>query len=152
MQGGSTRKMLICYVRHGQTFDNVNGVIAGHQPGKLTEVGVQQAHRTGEALKDAMFHHIYVSDLNRTKQTYEGIIHTASSLSSIQPTYTSLIREKSGGVLEGESLGIWGENAAKEKLPIRTYKCPEGESWEDVNTRSNKFLHQLIRTHLSPSP
>jgi probable phosphoglycerate mutase len=58
---------LICYVRHGQTFDNVDQIIAGHNPGKLTKIGIDQAHQTGTALKDAEFDYIYVSDLNRTR-------------------------------------------------------------------------------------
>lgn len=32
--------MLICYVRHGQTFDNIDGMIAGQKPGKLTKIGI----------------------------------------------------------------------------------------------------------------
>lgn len=61
---------MICYVRHGQTHDNTDGIIAGHQPGKLTKIGIDQAHQTGAALKNAQFDYVYVSDLNRTRETY----------------------------------------------------------------------------------
>lgn len=120
------KRLLICYVRHGQTFDNIDGIIAGHSPGKLTQTGILQAHQTGEMIKNAPFHHIYVSDLNRTRETYEGIIQKAKGLASIEPVFTSLLREKGGGVLEGKKLHLWGENAKREKVGIRKYKCPKG--------------------------
>jgi broad specificity phosphatase PhoE len=39
-------------VRHGQTTDNSTGTIAGHQNGKLTQSGIDQAKQTGVFLKN----------------------------------------------------------------------------------------------------
>lgn len=60
-------------VRHGQTQDNITGTLAGHMPGKLTDAGIKQAKQTGKRLKQAKYNHVYVSDLARTKQTFETI-------------------------------------------------------------------------------
>ena len=37
--------------------------------------------------------------------------------------FTPLLREKSGGVLEGQPLISWPNNAKKEGKNIRDYKC-----------------------------
>ena len=47
--------MKIYLVRHGETFDNVSGFIAGHLPGKLTENGKNQVIETGEKLQNINF-------------------------------------------------------------------------------------------------
>ncbi|EGR28759.1 hypothetical protein IMG5_169560 [Ichthyophthirius multifiliis] len=60
-------------IRHGQTEDNITQTLAGHTPGKLTELGIKQAMITGEFLKNEKFDYSYVSDLGRTKETYETI-------------------------------------------------------------------------------
>ena len=56
-------------IRHGQTEDNVQRILAGQAHGKLTELGKLQAQITGRYLKDneVIFDHIYVSDLGRTQ-------------------------------------------------------------------------------------
>lgn len=85
MQKHQKTKIVACFVRHGQTFDNLNHILAGHQPGKLTETGIEQAYYTGDQLKNSQFDHIYVSDLGRTRETYEGIIAKATHLAAITP-------------------------------------------------------------------
>lgn len=67
MEKHTTRKLSICYVRHGQTPDNVDKVISGHRNVSLTPVGLNQAQQTGEALGNAQFDFVYVSNMNRTK-------------------------------------------------------------------------------------
>ena len=37
-------------IRHGETFDNLNGILAGHTGGKLTDLGIEQAQLTGKRL------------------------------------------------------------------------------------------------------
>ena len=75
-------------------------IMQGQQGGELTEKGLIQAKLIGERLKEVNFNRIYVSDLNRTIQTAEMIIkyHPLTEL-----IYEKRIREKSGGVLEGQS-------------------------------------------------
>ena len=102
-------------VRHGETTHNKTHTMAGQQPGELTQLGCKQAQMIG-----AYFHKhktpfdlIYVSDLGRTKQTFQHASAKAPHLKSIETKFTSLIREKKAGILENKPLGLWGSNAKK---------------------------------------
>jgi broad specificity phosphatase PhoE len=81
------------------------------------------------------FDHIYVSDLGRTVATFENIKGQAKYLEKIPTVFTKVIREKSGGVLEGKPLITWKQMADKEHKSVREYRCEKGESWSDVNKR-----------------
>jgi broad specificity phosphatase PhoE len=72
----------------------------GHQGGELTERGLVQAKLLGERLAGIEFSKIYVSDLNRTIQTAEMILKYHSETEVI---FEKRIRERSGGLLEGET-------------------------------------------------
>ena len=119
MERIQNRKITVCYVRHGQTFDNAKHILAGHTPGKLTEIGIEQAQRTGEHLKDAHFDYIYVSDLGRTKETYEGIVSRATHLAGITPQFLELIRERSVGVMVGQAAHLMETNPAQQGIDVR---------------------------------
>lgn len=56
---------LIYCVRHGQTAENLQGIIQGQLDTQLDGVGVEQAAATGEALKDVKFDVAFSSDLAR---------------------------------------------------------------------------------------
>ena len=60
-------------IRHGQTEDNISQTLAGHLPGKLTDLGIKQADLTGKFLKNEAFDFAYVSDLGRTRETFDTI-------------------------------------------------------------------------------
>lgn len=45
------------------------------------------------------------------------------------------LREKGGGVLEGQSIGTPSTLAKKAGIPAREYRPAGGESWVDVNVR-----------------
>jgi broad specificity phosphatase PhoE len=94
-----TIKLLL--VRHGETDDNHIKVICGHRATNLTELGVEQAQKTGAYLQNHTFDQIFVSDLLRTKQTYQSILENAPNLEKIHTDFIALIRERCGGVLEG---------------------------------------------------
>lgn len=60
-------------VRHGQTEENVKKVLCGQQGGTLTQIGIKQAESLGKRLSNEKFDFIYVSDLARTRHTFECI-------------------------------------------------------------------------------
>ena len=139
--------MEIWIVRHGESEGNLNRIIQGQQPGSLSEAGVLQAKQTGKALTALKFEHVYVSDLRRAYQTYETM-ELMFPQNDVPITYTSLIREKSGGVLEGHPLSEWFDSVEKAGMSAREYKPAEGESWEIVMHRADAFLTFLIDTFL----
>lgn len=140
----------LLFTRHGETENNSKGTICGQQPGVLTKLGKEQPQKIGVFFNSHPIHfdHIYVSDLGRTKATFDNIKLKAPYLEKIPTTFTSVIREKSGGVLEGKPLGIWKQMADKEGKDLRAYKCEKGESWMDVNERCRKFLRLLVEEHI----
>ena len=112
----------------------------GHRPGKLTDLGITQAKMTGKRLRKINFDAIYCSDLFRTKETLDAIMSGFKSKDDIPIEYTSSIREKGGGILEGLPLDVFKENAQKSNLGVRKYKPEGGESWEDVHSRASNFI------------
>lgn len=138
--------MEIWLVRHGQTSENLDKLIQGHRDGKLSGMGIIQSKLTGTRLEKTTFDHIYVSDLGRTRETFQYLFPTKKDLSNV--TFTRLIREKNGGVLEGKKSIIWDTLAEQSKLDLRQYKCEGAESWEDVFSRAKTFLKYLIDRYL----
>jgi len=139
--------MELWLIRHGQTADNHLKILAGHQPGKLSDLGVTQAQKTGKRLAKENFLEVYCSDLGRAKETLENILLSYPDKDKLPITFSELLREKGAGVLEGQPLGVWKANSEKAGLGIRRYKAEQGESWEDVNTRADKFVETLIEKY-----
>ena len=73
-------KISILFARHGETYHNKSKTIAGQQNGKLTSVGETQARKIGKHLNGKKFDQIYVSDLGRTKETFENAVKEAPNL------------------------------------------------------------------------
>ena len=62
-------KTTLYFVRHGQSEGNLYRIFLGHSNMDLTELGVEQANCTAEALRDVHFDAIYSSDLTRAYDT-----------------------------------------------------------------------------------
>ena len=71
--------MKLYFVRHGETRENVENIIQGHQAGTLTDLGHKQARRLAERLSEIDFTAIYASDLGRVLDTarYVGAFQSA---------------------------------------------------------------------------
>ena len=91
-----------------------------------------------------VFDQIYVSDLSRTKETFDNAVKEAPNLKESSTIFLSLIRERGAGVFEEKPLDLWGETAKKEGKDIREFKCEGGESWKDVMERGRKFLKEVV--------
>ena len=132
--------------RHGQTEDNKTLRLAGQKGGRLTDLGRKQAELLGENIKNQYYECVYVSDLNRTIQTYNEIVRRNPSISEVH--FERLIREKSGGLLEGQKLEVPRKMAMDQNIDIRDFKPEGGECWKDVYQRSVQFMDKLIASHL----
>ena len=122
----------IWLVRHGETFANAERIIQGHQGGELTKKGTEQAQKIGMRLQDEEFDMVCVSDLNRTRQTWaqiskqQGFRHNEEN-SKIR--YDARLREKGGGVLEGQPLNVFKQQSITSGVDLRLYKPEGGERW-----------------------
>lgn len=63
----------IFIVRHGETNENVEGIIQGQLDTLLNEVGYQQASKTGAALRNESITRVISSPLKRTLDTAQEI-------------------------------------------------------------------------------
>lgn len=114
--------MRLLLIRHGQTIDNVNGVIAATVPGPvLTDLGLEQAAAIPTALASEPIEAIYVSTMQRTRMTAEPLAHARG----LQINVIDGIQEISAGELEGHS----------DPESIRTYMTTIFSWWKDFSAR-----------------
>lgn len=122
----------IYLIRHGQTKENVAGILQGHMPGELTEEGKKQVSETGEKLKDIKFEALYCSDLKRCMDSAE-IINGFLNL-EIRPSV--LLRERD-----------WKEFTGKYIRDVFD-KVNEGtETIEEMKQRALRFIHEVTAIH-----
>lgn len=134
-------------VRHGQSVSNVNGTFTGQMDSPLTELGVLQAQRTAEYLKDRKIDVIYSSDLSRAMQTAEPVarMHGLNIIPDVR------LREICGGDWEGkcgaEIEEIYPENYAIWKTDVYRSTPDGGESFVAVAERVNEMLGEILQKH-----
>lgn len=93
--------MITIYLaRHGQTEENVAGILQGHLPGRLTDVGKAQALLLGERLGRIPLDMIVSSDLKRCVDT----VLLAVGQRQLPWLRTPLLREVDWGVLTGKPI------------------------------------------------
>ena len=71
---------------------------------ELTELGYIQIKLLSKRLSGIKFDKIYASDLERTEIAANNILKEAEY--KIEPILTKLVRERSGGILEGKPIEI----------------------------------------------
>jgi len=134
--------MKLFLVRHGETEENVAGILTGQLQGTLTEEGKAQARETAIKLKGTSFAHIYSSDLKRCRDTAEII---KESFPDTQLTFSQELRERNMGILHGQIAqsidwdSVPGEGDEK--------KPENGESVAELKTRVIGFIKQLYSRH-----
>ncbi|MBQ9760656.1 MAG: histidine phosphatase family protein [Clostridia bacterium] len=134
-------------VRHGQSISNLNGTFTGHMDSPLTELGLKQAERTAEYLKDRHIDAIYSSDLIRAMQTAEPVARTHGL--TVIPERR--LREICGGDWEGRNgaeIGkLYPENYEIWKTDVYRSTPDGGESFVEVAQRVNAFLKEILQKH-----
>ena len=106
-------------------------------------------------LQDEEFDMVCVSDLNRTRQTWaqiskqQGFRHNEEN-SKIR--YDARLREKGGGVLEGQPLNVFKQQSITSGVDLRLYKPEGGERWQDVMNRAENFLTEISDELLQKKP
>ncbi|MBC3087505.1 histidine phosphatase family protein [Staphylococcus capitis] len=146
--------MNIYLVRHGESQSNYDNkhdkpYFCGQLDVALTEKGMQSAQDLVTYFTNKKIGHVYVSDLLRTQQTYEGIFPY-----NIPTTFTKSLRERSLGVFEGKNKQEVSEDVEYERYfndpefkDFRhsfSQKAPEGESYQDVYERIEHFFNEEL--------
>lgn len=87
-------------VRHGQSEYNAKDLWAGWTDSPLTELGRIEAREAGEEIKDLKIDVVFVSDLIRSKQTWEEMAKVLN-LENLPTIEAPEIKERSYGDLVG---------------------------------------------------
>lgn len=134
----------IYLVRHGQSFHNLRGLVAGQSPSSLTQQGQEDARIVGQSLKKISFDLIYSSDLLRAQQTAETI---KNILFLKCPLHVSvLLRELDFG--EYTNRPVSEAFAFLNYREIRNKRYPGGEGFEDLKQRISLFIKKLSNEFL----
>ncbi|KYK56270.1 alpha-ribazole-5'-phosphate phosphatase-like protein [Drechmeria coniospora] len=98
--------MRLFFIRHGESVDNVAGIVAGSRDSPLTSHGFLQARRLGPALaRDVLVSHIFSSPLQRAVKTAEAVRDAQREQHGAVPHFVlvSDLQEKDFGSREGAS-------------------------------------------------
>ena len=90
--------------------------------------------------------------MGRAKETAGFILlyhaSTSNLIIHIEFTYTTLLREKGGGVLEGMPGIKTYTNSVELGIPYREYRPDKGESWCDLMQRAKLFLKEIASNYI----
>ncbi|KAI1781264.1 phosphoglycerate mutase-like protein [Hypoxylon cercidicola] len=143
--------MRILLIRHGESVDNVAGLLAGSRDSPLTNHGVLQIKRLGAHIAKRCetigpIKHIFTSNLQRAYQTAEAI---AKAIAEVQdsPSHNESplevirlpeLREKDYGSFEGKKYRVKTGNSSD------TSPQSDSETNGSMKLRANQFLDHLI--------
>jgi broad specificity phosphatase PhoE len=139
--------MKLYFVRHGQTEENVANIIQGHQPGRLTPIGHEQARRVAEWLREIQFDAIYASDLGRVVETTRYV----ANYQRVPVNYDPRLRERGAGIYEGLPRQELWQAEAESGQPQIEFRPEGGESFLDLQARIESFFESSLRRHAGQS-
>lgn len=131
--------------RHGETDWNKHKKCQGHSNIPLNDLGLNQAKRLGEVVKDFPLEIIYSSDLDRAAITGK----TVAEMSQLEIHFDSRLREMSCGVAEGMlfddaiskfGMDLW-QGFTTFNPSYDNVRFPDGETRREVRER---FIHKLL--------
>ena len=137
-----TRLILI---RHGQTPENVRGVIHADKSGALlNENGRNQMNLTANKLKEDGVDVIYSSTEKRAEESAQII----SELCNVPYKPIDMLKERRWGKFDGKS---W-EDIRKILKPMSlneryNYTPPDGESWRSAEERLRNVVVNVLQKH-----
>lgn len=136
--------------RHGQDFDNANGILNGRRDQPLTDIGIDQAGQLAGKIKATglRIDKVYSSPLKRAFQTAQIL---ASILELKPPEQQDLLIERDFGVMSGLPAKEIESRCAPNILKTETityFLSPEGaETFPDLLARAEKLLAMVVQRH-----
>lgn len=132
--------MRLFIVRHGETEENIKGIIIGHLQGELSEKGKVQAKELAESLSNEKIDIIYSSDLKRAKDTTVEI----AKLKNCEVVFTEDLREREYGEIQGKTKSELGVEKSTSAMSL---DFEGGETVQDIFDRAKNFLVSLVGKH-----
>lgn len=138
--------MEIYFIRHGETLWNTLKIFQGRSDSPLTELGISQAEKLSEKLKDIKFTDFYSSPMGRTIQTTKIIMGDRKQ----EIKFIEEFKEISMGDIEGIPRSEFEEKYPKEFYDFFNNpvdydpKVYHGENYYEVIERVKKGLDKLL--------
>ncbi|MGE5665914.1 MAG: histidine phosphatase family protein [Betaproteobacteria bacterium] len=134
-------------IRHGETEWNAAGRLQGAIDVPLSQLGLWQAQRVAERLREEPFAAVVASDLARARQTAEPLADALGLPVQPEPR----LRERAYGIFEGERYaGLaerypaeWAAHLARDP----DWVIPGGESIGQLRDRVGEALDEIARRH-----
>ncbi len=137
--------MKVIIVRHGQTNENAGKIIIGREIDVLlNKVGILQAKKLGEFLKNEKIDFAYVSPQKRAVHTAQEVLKFHTSVKIVK---TPHLREQNLGIYEAVGKSEWKEIKKNTKEPFHLFKPPKGESYFELQERVKTFFNTLLDKH-----
>lgn len=133
-------------IRHGQDYDNLNGVLNGHRDQTLTETGINQAIELGKKIKELKLsaNIVLSSPLNRAYTT-ASIVSSLNNLST--PIIEPLLIERDFGIMTGKKhsdvIPLCSPDILQTETVTYFLNPKDAETFPDLINRSNKLLDKL---------
>jgi len=150
MSSSANKTISLYLVRHGQTTANRDKILQGSCDFPLTDVGLDEASRTGACLSKIHWDRILTSDLARAKNTCSLIVEKSNKDGQPSIESTSNLREVCFGVKEMLPKEITKAEARKivaKREGIHIDKVVDtAESGDQVKKRQLAFIMDLRST------
>ncbi len=133
----------IITIQHTQSVHHTNGMVGSWTDWELSELGVAQADKIGEHLKDELAGKqfvLYSSDLLRAKQTAENVGRHLG----LSPILRTELRERNLGKCCGKSVQWLRENMEQQEVTIDDRMFSDAESRRDEWNRLKPFFDELM--------
>ena len=134
-------------VRHGQTTFNAERRIQGQMESELTDEGRAQAELLRNKLKEVGFDALYVSPMQRTRETARILTRGFG----LTPVYDDSLKE----ILMGDWQGRLVEDLEKEyavELDVfwhhpENFHRPSCETYEQLRRRASHAMEEIVKKH-----
>ena len=134
----------IILIRHGQSVGNAMRTFTSTHEVPLTDLGREQARRSGEILGEQFAPaHLYSSPYRRALQTAEIIGEVLALPLDIEAD----VREQNLGELQGRPYESILETPGIRELPRWELRPPGGETLVEVRARAGPVLERIARSH-----
>ncbi|MGM9940665.1 MAG: histidine phosphatase family protein [Bulleidia sp.] len=136
------KRVVLHFVRHGQTLFNTKQLMQGYCDSPLTQTGIAQAKKAGSKLKDVPIERAFVSTTERTRDTASIILRGREHVSII---YDKRLREVYFGRLEGLPMHV-EKPEDRECLDHMDFTRYDGETGQQAGKRLISALRDIIDT------
>ena len=114
-------------VRHGKTVSNLEAKVHGWTDSPLSELGISQAKKVGEGIKDIVFNTAYSSDIKRAADTAGFILNANKNEKPVLQEVFGL-REWNYGGYEGiDEVNMWVPLFEEKNMEFRL----DRSNWEE---------------------